>query len=128
MDTPFILPAIVMALLCLMFAATKLSRAGRIAPGLQPMLGKPVDIRVWGTPITGFRIHTVRAFSAALLFLLEPVGGGKTTLLKVAQPQPARPDEQGLVIPDARYMQWAGKRMPRVEGLPALEMKVVAGD
>jgi hypothetical protein len=116
---------LVLVLIVLFIVASKLSNAGRISAALKPFLGKTVDIRVWGTPISGFRVHSIRAFGAGLLFLLQPVSGGKTTLLKVAQPQSARPDGQGLVIPDARYVQWAGARMRRVDGTPALELVVV---
>ena len=116
---------VVIAVVVGLLAASKLSRAGRIAPALQPMVGKAVDVRVWGTPISGFRVHTVRAFSAALLIRLQPVAGGNPILLKVAQPRSARHDERTLVIDDARYMQWRGARIPRVEGLPAMEVTVI---
>ena len=122
METPLVLPAVIVALLAFFLLATKLSRAGRIAPMLQAMVGTLVDVRVWSAPIGVYRVKSARAFGAGLLIWLEPVAGGKATLLKVAQPQIARHAERGMAIDDARYVQWAGAKMKRVEGAPALEM------
>jgi hypothetical protein len=116
---------IVLAFLCLFLAATFLSRAGRIASTLGELRGRTVDARVWGTPLGTFRVQSVRAVGAGLHFMLE--SEGTATHLKVAQPGPALREEQKLVIHDARYMQWAGRRMPRAEGFPALEMMMAAG-
>ncbi|HEX6095104.1 MAG TPA: hypothetical protein VF432_02180 [Thermoanaerobaculia bacterium] len=111
---------VVLAVLCLFLAATFLSRAGRIASTLGELRGRTVHVRVWGTPLGTFRVQSVFAVGAGLHFVLD--SGGTATHLKVAQPGPALREEQRLVIQDARYMQWAGRRMPPAESVPALEM------
>lgn len=54
---------------CLFFVATKLSPAGRLAASLKPMVGRTVDIRIWGLPVadmdgTTFHVRSIRAFGA----------------------------------------------------------------
>jgi hypothetical protein len=46
-------------------------------------------------------------------------------LLKVAQPRSWRVEHGGLVIQDAAYVQWAGKRLARVAGVPAVTLSPV---
>jgi hypothetical protein len=42
------------------------------------------------------------------------------TLLKVAQPRSWLVEEGRVVIDTAAYVQWAGKRLARAEGFPAV--------
>ena len=128
MDSALVFPAVFAAMVVFFLVATKLSRAGRLSPALQTMTGKSVEVRVWGTDLPAVRVHSVRAFGAGLLFFLEPASGGKPVLLKVAQPQSARHDELGIVISDARYVQWRGARIPRAVGQSALELTVTSAD
>ena len=114
-----------LAVLFVMFAAaTLLSRAGQLARPLRALRGRAVDVRVWGSSLPGggesFRLESVRPFGAGLLLWLRPMDGGSRTLLKVAQPGAAHHHERGLEILEAAYVQWDGRRVPRVEGTPAV--------
>ncbi|HEX9163693.1 MAG TPA: hypothetical protein VF980_18440 [Thermoanaerobaculia bacterium] len=101
--------------------------AGRLSTGLKQLEGRLVAVRVWGAALPGetdplFRVRSVRAFGAGLLFRLEPGSGGKGTLLKVAQPASPLQTERGVEIPHAAYVQWAGRRLPHVDGAAALTL------
>ena len=48
--------------------------------------------------------------------------GGRPSHLKLAQPRSARLDEGTAVIGEAAYVQWAGRRLVRVGGSPALTL------
>lgn len=94
--------------------ATRLSQAGRLTHPLARFCGQPVDICVWGQPLPEAEIESVRAIGPGLHLFLR---GGH---LKIAQPSAATVDERTAVIDEARYVQWRGKRLPRVSGTPAV--------
>jgi hypothetical protein len=48
------------------------------------------------------------------------------TLLKVAQPRSWLVEDSRVVIGEAAYVQWAGKRLARAEGFPAVAISSVA--
>lgn len=117
----FFVPA-VMALLLL---ATSFSEAGRLAEATQGFLDRRAEVRVWGAPLpvpdrATITVTSVKALSAGLHVFLQVSPGGSSTHLKVAQPRRAQVLPQGLTIESAAYVQWAGKRLPRVAGAPAL--------
>ena len=85
---------------------------------------------VWGVPIrsrtaSGLRVESVGAVGAGLLIYLKDAEETKT-LLKVAQPRSWRVEDGRVVIDDAAYVQWAGKRLARVEGHPAVAVTTLA--
>ena len=112
--------------------ATSLSQAGRLAVSLQGMNRRAIDAVVWGAPIRGsspegLRVVSVGAVGAGLLIYLMN-GDEAKTLLKVAQPRSWSVDESRVVIDDAAYVQWAGKRLARTGGFPAVVITPVAPD
>lgn len=116
---------LLVACVFLFMAATALSQAGRVAHAIQPLRGQTVEVRIWGAPLPAagaFRVHSIHAFGAALLFQLEPAGGGKVGLLKVAQPRDVRHSGGRVEIGYARYVQWAGKKMAHADGIAAFQL------
>ena len=123
---------LILAILLLFPVITTLSQAGRLAAALQGLKHRPVNAAVWGAPIRGpetseLRVESVGAMGAGLLIYLTGVGEAKT-LLKVAQPRSWRVEDTRIVIDEAAYVQWAGKRLARAEGVPAIAIEsVVSG-
>ena len=120
---------LVVAVLLLLPVATSLSQAGRLAASLQSLKRRAVDAVVWGVPIrgpkaAGLRVESVGAVGAGLLIYLMDTAEAKT-LLKVAQPRSWLVEEGRVVIEDAAYVQWAGKRLARAEGVPAVAIMSV---
>lgn len=109
---------------------TSLSQAGRLAASLQGLRHRSVDAVVWGAPLRGreagaLRVESVGAAGAGLLIHLTSPGMVRT-LLKVAQPRSWRSADGRVVIGDAAYVQWEGKRLARAEGVPAVEIRTTA--
>jgi hypothetical protein len=99
--------------------ASRLSQAGRIAPTLRDLTGGDASVEIYGMKLPGpLRVESVTALGAGLLVHLTPPGG-KRTLLKIAQPSPARAEGPRIVISSARYVQWAGRRLPEAGQAPA---------
>jgi hypothetical protein len=112
--------AILIVAMALFVVGTRLSAAGSMARPLRALRGETVEVRVWGSPLPGgHRIDSVRAAGAGLLVLLQGAGG-EIVLLKIAQPKGYREADKRIEIGDARYVQWAGKRLKRVDGVPAV--------
>jgi hypothetical protein len=116
--------------LLLLPIATSLSQAGRLAASLQGLNLRAINAVVWGVPIrgpkaAGLRVESVGAVGAGLLIYLMDAEEEKT-LLKVAQPRSWLVEEGRVVIDEAAYVQWAGKRLARVEGVPAVAIISVA--
>ena len=120
---------VVVALVCLFVLATALSPAGRLSTALKPLKGRIVDVEVWGAPLPGvseggLRLQSVRAFGAGLLLLLQPPSSRRSMLLKVAQPQSVLLELPRVDIADAAYVQWAGVRVRRREGVTAFTLSM----
>jgi hypothetical protein len=120
---------LVVALLLLLAVATSLSQAGRLAVSLQGLKGQAINAVVWGTPIrgaeaAGLHVESVGAVGAGLLITLMDAGQVKTRL-KVAQPRSWLVEDGRVVIADAAYVQWAGKRLARADGFPAIAIESV---
>lgn len=113
---------VVVAVMFLVLAMSRLSHAGRISSELRPLVGSRVTVSVWGTRLVAAseqpELASVSAFGAGLLLRLRS-GTARPVLLKIAQPKGARFEGRRLVVPDAAYVQWAGSRLPRVTGQPA---------
>ena len=115
---------LVLAVLLLLPLGTSLSQAGRIAASVPGLRRRAVDAVVWGVPIVeaaagGVHVDSIGALGAGLLIYLSHSGSART-LLKVAQPRAWRIEKGRLIINDAAYVQWAGKRLVRAQGFPAL--------
>ena len=109
-----------LAFLSLFLLATTLSQAGRLSESLSVFRGRPLEIRVWGKPLDSqCSIDSIRAIGAGL-HLFVRLGDGPPRHLKVAQPRGATIDERSAEIAEAAYVQWAGRKVPRVAGAPAL--------
>ena len=121
----------VFAVVLLLPVGTSLGQAGRLAVSLQSLRQRAVAAIVWGTPIhgprdTALRVESVGAVGAGLLIYLIDAENAKT-LLKVAQPRSWRVGGGGgVVIDDAAYVQWAGRRLARAPGRPAVTIDSVA--
>jgi hypothetical protein len=83
-----------------------------------------VEVRLWGAPppeLSGatFILESVNALGAGahIFFNVEGVG---SMHLKVAQPQDPHLTADSVVIGSARYVQWNGKRLPRIGSAPAV--------
>lgn len=116
--------AVVVAVVCFLFAGSTLSRAGRLAAQLRRLVGRRVVVTVWGTPLGSpgeeLTLASASAFGAGLLMRLGSPGSGASILLKVAQPRKASTTDSGLVVQEAAYVQWDGKRLPRQAGPDAV--------
>ena len=116
------------AMIFLLVSATKFSVAGRLSGSLRELVGERVVVTVWGEPIAAeagdLVLASVAAFGAGLLLRLRPAEGARKTLLKVAQPRGATSQAGRLVIESAAYVQWAGVRLPRHAGRPAVILEV----
>jgi hypothetical protein len=120
---------LLVAVLLLLPVVTSMSQAGRLAVSLQGLKRRAINAVVWGVPIrgpkaTGLRVEAVGAVGAGLLIYLMEAGEAKT-LLKVAQPRSWLVEDGRVVINDAAYVQWAGKRITRVEGSPAVAINSI---
>jgi len=118
---------LVVAFLLLLPVATSLSQAGRLAASLQGLKRQAIRAAVWGAPLRGpeadgLRVESVGAVGAGLLIYLMDAGEAKT-LLKVAQPRSWLVEGDRVVIDDAAYVQWAGKRLARADGVPAVAIE-----
>jgi hypothetical protein len=122
---------VVFALVAVLLLATSISAAGRLTGDLQPFLGRAVEVLVWGARPSAtdgaiVTLVSVQAFGAGLHFYFQVGAGTSTRHLKVAQPSGTRVTGDRLVIETARYVQWGGKRLPAVPGVPALTVRGTA--
>jgi hypothetical protein len=116
---------IIIAFVALLFLATRLSHAGRLAAALQHFQGRTVEVLIWGAPPPAtdgalVTLTSVKALGAGLHLYFQAGVGTSPLHLKVAQPSQARVTGDLLIIETARYMQWRRKNLPAVPGAPAL--------
>ena len=109
-------PFMFVAVVFLLLSATMLAAPNRMKTTLQPFVGQRVRIEVWGQPHGELEIDSVRSFSAALLIFTKP----DKTLLKVAQPRDATSTDGRFEIAYARYISYAGTKLPQDAAQPAL--------
>jgi len=92
-------------------------------------VGKNVCVQVWGldldaSPGSRFTVHAVQAVGPGLHVYLRPVPNGSPIHLKVAQPLGTEISNVGFEISKAKYVQWAGSKIKKVEGEMALKLIV----
>ncbi len=119
---------ITIAAALLFVLGSSLSVAGGLAKSLTPLLNRPVEIRVWGErlPDAGHgscRIESIKAIGVGL-HLFVSCGSGSPTHVKIAQPGSVRIAERGVEIGAAKYVQCAGRNLPRVAEAPAVSVTV----
>ena len=115
---------IAVALALMLLVATSASVAGRLAKSLDPFLDRPVEILIWGESVPGpCRIQSARALGPGLHLFVNCAGERRPTHIKIAQPKFATIAEESFEIGDAKYVQCAGKTMPRTAEVPAVCIK-----
>ena len=85
-----------------------------------------VAVRVWGVPPptppgTTLILKSVNALGAGAHLFFD-AGGGVSMHLKVAQPRHPTLTPDTVIVGSARYVQWNGKKLPRVGSAPALSI------
>ncbi len=120
---------LMLAMLALLLLATSFSEAGRLAEAIQGFVHHAAEVRIWGAALpipdrSTVTITSVKALSAGLHVFFQVSPGGSSIHLKVAQPSQAQVLPQQLIIESAAYVQWAGKRLPRAAGVPALTISL----
>src|ERR1700694_2791883 len=122
----------VVALFLFLAGTSLFSKVSGLAEKMRPLLGKNVRVQVWGSDLPGnpgsrFAVCPVRARGFGLHVLLRPWLDGGPTHLKVAQPRETTIGDAGLKIGEAKYVQWAGTKIKKVEGEMALVLIVNGG-
>ena len=115
----------VLALLLFLIAASLFGKTNRFADRLRPLVGKRVRVLAWGAEPPGiagtsFSLDKVLALGAGLHIYLRPLPLGSPIHMKIAQPHGASLDDRHVEIRGAKYVQWAGGKVPKVEEQPAL--------
>jgi hypothetical protein len=115
----------VLALLLFLTAASLFGKTSRFADRLRPLVGNRVRVLAWGAELPGyvgasFSLDKVLALGAGLHIYLRPLPNGLPIHLKVAQPEGAELDDRHVEIQAAKYIQWAGRKVPKVGGQAAL--------
>ena len=128
---PFV--PVVALLLFLAGASVFISKVSGLAEKMRPLLGKNVRVQAWGSDLPGnnpgskFGVCAVRAVGPGLHVYLRPLPDGSPTHLKVAQPSGTTISDAGMEVGEARYVQWAGSKIMKVEGKIALVLVVTGG-
>ena len=118
------LVAILLAVMIGLFPlATVLSAAGRLVRPLRAFLRQPVEIRVWGELRGSGQIDSVKAIGAGLHLYVTGTDG-EVVHLKVAQPRAAQITESAAEIHEAAYVQWTGRKLPKIAGQPAVAIVI----
>src|SRR5450755_2637680 len=104
---------------------TSLSTSRRpLTHALERFRDRAVEVRLWGAPPPNLSgptlvltaVNSIGA-GAHVFFKLH---GSRPMHLKVAQPRDPSLTVDSVVIGSARYVQWNGKRLPRVGSAPAV--------
>jgi hypothetical protein len=115
----------VLALLLLVIAASLFGKTNRFADRLRPLVGRKVRVFTWGAELPGvagasFILDKVLAIGPGLHIYLRLVPHGSPVHMKVAQPSDAEIDDLQIEIHGAKYVQWAGRKIPKMKGQSAL--------
>jgi|SRR6516164_5805348 len=120
----------VAAFIVFLVGASTFGGTARLAEQMRPLVAKSVYARAWGAELPDhfgaeFTVHSVRAFGPGLHVYLRPSEGSASIHLKVAQPRESALDDSRLVISEAKYVQWAGRKVTKVDGTKALELRTI---
>ncbi len=115
----------VLALLLLFFAISLFGKTNRFADRLRPLVGRSVRVLAWGSELpsvagASFRLDKVLALGPGLHIYLRLLPHGSPIHMKIAQPSGATLDDRHIEINGAKYVQWAGRKIPKLGGQPAL--------
>jgi len=106
---------------------TSLSTSRRsLTHAIERFQNHAVEVRLWGAPppdLSGATLvlTSVNALGAGAHVFFGDQAGGRVHL-KVAQPQDPSLAPDRVVIGSARYVQWNGKRLSRVDSAPAVSI------
>ena len=115
----------VAALFLMLLGATSFGRGSKLSDSLQPLVGKTVGVRVWGSELPDrhgckFQMDKVWAFGAGLHFYLRPLPDGSPVHLKIAQPLGTVIGDAGFEVSQAKYVEWDRRNIPKDEREKAL--------
>ena len=120
---------VVVAIAALLGLGTTFSRAGHLTSSLKHFEHQAVRVRVWGAPLPveddeTLTVTSVWALGAGLHISLRVGPGESAADLKIAQPGDAVIGPERVLVQAASYVQWAGKRLSRAPGTPALDIEL----
>ena len=115
---------VVLALGACVLLVTSLRTSRRpLTRALLTFRNQTVDVRLWGVPVSpsgsSLILASVNALGAGTHVFFN-VDGGVSMHLKVAQPKDPTLAPGLVIIGSARYVQWNGKKVPRVGNAPAV--------
>lgn len=119
----------VVALVAGVLLGTSLMTSRRpLTRALEGFRNRVVDVRLWGAPppdLPGATLvlTSVNALGAGAHLFFDVQGRGSMHL-KIAQPQDTRLGGDSVVVGSARYVQWNGNKLARVDGAPAVAIAV----
>src|SRR4051812_5512562 len=119
----------VVALLLFLAGASFFGNVSAYAEKMRPLVGKNVQVWVWGSELPGhpgskFRVHSVHAIGVGLHVYLRASPADSPTHLKIAQPGETTVGDTRVEIGAAKYVQWAGKKIKKAKGEKALVLVV----
>jgi len=105
---------------------TSLSTSRRpLTRALQQFDTRVVHVRLWGSPPPGCRgVLTVTAVNAigAGVHVFFSLDDGASMHLKIAQPKDPEFGSGSVIIANARYVQWNGRKIPREDTATAVSI------
>jgi hypothetical protein len=120
----------VLALLLFLAGISFFGKTNQFAQRLQPLVGRSVRVLAWDSELPGhsaatFIVQSVRALGAGLHLYLRPLPQGAPIHLKIAQPRAATVDDAGVTIREAKYVQWAGRKVRKSQATIPFVLTVV---
>jgi hypothetical protein len=92
---------------------------------LQRFQGHVVDLQIWGAPPpgspSGLTVTAVNALGAGVHVFFSSMH------LKIAQPKDPQIGSTSVVIGNARYVQWDGRKVAPVAGTAAVSIALIEG-
>ena len=87
-----------------------------------------VEVRVWGAPAplpsgATLVLISVNVLGAGVHVFFQS-SAGSSIHLKVAQPKGVQLAPRAAVVGSARYVQWNGKKLPVINGAPAVSIAI----
>jgi hypothetical protein len=119
---------VVLLVVTTLLFATGFGMAGKAASALEGWRGRRVAVSVWSLRGAGleageYRVVNIWALGAGLHIYIATTSGRRVHI-KIAQPQHYEVQADRLVIENAKYVQVAGRTMPRTS-TPAFIMEVI---